>query len=637
MPAAHMLDRVHMLDRERCGLALLAVSGAAFMPHALNRFVFIKLAVASTGILLASTVPPRGRLPLFAVVLLSLGGLLILVAALLGATPDAQLLGRPPRYEGIFVLPVYLGACVAGARLCGAGRARGATQWLLRWLAIAALAIGSVALLEAVNVHLLSSDVARPGSLLGNASDEGAWAVLALGPLLSVAVRVRDGLYVAGAIGAGAALVCAGSRGALIGALVAIAVLGVLTPGRGRRLAIAGALIVLICGALALPTSRARILHTSGLPAHTVIGRGLLLLETVRLLEAHPVLGVGPSGYGDAIPAYHTRGYELAVGSANPPDSPHDWVLQAAVAGGPLLALVALALCAMTFRVGLAAARSQPIGGEGAAVIGMLAGVAGYAVALLFHFTSPGTTPLAALFAGALLGGRMESAAAVPARRMRMGRALTHSGDGSVAVLAKLRAPAHVATCAGLAVLTSILAAAALAEIPLRAALVEAASAHLVAAQDDFHIAEALRPWDAGIAATAVTAYAALARAGAPGVAQFGAAWSGQVLAAFPRSVQVLEDIATLAEARHDLRSAERLLTRATRIDPSNPNPFARLASIDLSLRRPTAAIARARAAIALGLDDAAIHLTLARAQCYMSTQQLIGAPARCILDHRTG
>ena len=36
-------------------------------------------------------------------------------------------------------------------------------------------------------------------------------------------------------------------------------------------------------------------------------------------------------------------------------------------------------------------------------MMGMLAGVIGYGVALLFHLTSPGTTPLAATLAGALV------------------------------------------------------------------------------------------------------------------------------------------------------------------------------------------------------------------------------------------
>ena len=37
----------------------------------------------------------------------------------------------------------------------------------------------------------------------------------------------------------------------------------------------------------------------------------------------------------------------------------------------------------------------QPGGGESAAVGGMLAGLVGYGVALLFFFTGPGATPLA--------------------------------------------------------------------------------------------------------------------------------------------------------------------------------------------------------------------------------------------------
>ena len=111
-------------------------------------------------------------------------------------------LGRPPRYEGAVALPVYLGAFVAGARLLGPRRAPGSTAWLLDGLAVAALAIGIEAALEAAGLRPLLSNVSRPGSLLGNASDQGAWALLALGPLAAVAIRLRGALHRAGAVGA---------------------------------------------------------------------------------------------------------------------------------------------------------------------------------------------------------------------------------------------------------------------------------------------------------------------------------------------------------------------------------------------------------------------------------------------------
>ena len=110
-----------MVPRERAALLLLVVSGACFLPGALDRFVFPKLAVAAAGVTLALTVSARGRLPRE----VHRDARARRAAAARGrrspsTAPVAQLLGRPPRYEGVVALSVYLGALVAGARLLGA-------------------------------------------------------------------------------------------------------------------------------------------------------------------------------------------------------------------------------------------------------------------------------------------------------------------------------------------------------------------------------------------------------------------------------------------------------------------------------------------------------------------------------------
>lgn len=618
-----------MLSRERTALALLAIGTAVFLPEALNRFVFPKLAVLAVGALLAASVPSRGRLPRASVAMLVVSALILLAAALNGATPLAQILGRAPRYEGVFVLPVYLASAVAGSRLLGAGRARGSTAWFLRWLAIAALAVGIEAVLETTGLRPLSSNVARPGSLLGNASDEGAWAVLVLGPLASVALRVRGRLYIAGAIAAAAALVCSGSRGALAGAVVLAAVLVVLAPRRQLRVAIVGALAIVAIGAIALPATRSRVLGQSPLAGHTVTGRRLLWGETVRLLGAHPVLGVGPSGYLDAIPAYHTRRYELEVGPANPPDSPHNWILQAAGAGGLLLALLAVALAALTLREGYRAASDQPTGGEAAAITGMLAGLAGYAFALLFHLTSPGTAPLAAIFAGALLAGRK---ATEPQTQPGESRALPlASFDRAIAspLAARLRKPIRLTTSVVLGALVIVLSSAAFAELPLRSAILAAASGHFASANRDFHIAEVLRPWDADISATAAHAYATLASDGITSAAQAGAPWSTAELGTYPDSIQALADAATLDLARQRPAAAAHLLSRALGHDPTNPDLDAEAAEVALAKHDPRAAIVLLREAKALAPENAVVWRELGLAYKAAGLDEQATAAAR--------
>ncbi len=539
-----------MRGRERWAILLLAVAGAAFLPGALDRFVFPKLALAAAGVMLAFSVPARGSLPRVAVWLLLAAAVILLVAAFTGAAPLAQILGRPPRYEGLVALAVYLGALVAGARLLGPRRAPGSTAWLLDGLAVAAIAIGIEAALEAAGLRPLVSNVSRPGSLLGNASDQGAWALLALGPLAGVSIRLRGALHRAGAVGGAVALITSGSRGALAGAVVLAVILIVLATDRRSRVTIAVGCLVIAAGVLALPATRSHVLSATKLSRQTTTGRTLLWGETLQLVRDHPVLGSGPSGWVDAIPVYHDRRYEAEVGPANPPDSPHDWVLQAAAAGGIGLACLALMMAAFVLYRGAGSLKAQPTDAERIAFGGLLAGLAGYGVALLFYFTGPGTSPLAALFAGALIAAPPRPAASAGAdARAWLRRAL-------VSVYAAL---------------TIVLVAAAAAEIPLRSALLEAAAGNLAAAESDFRTAQDLRPWDAGVDQIAAHAYAVLAAHHYAGASSFGIPWSVKELSAYPDSIQALQDGATLQDAAGRSATAARLLARAHRLEPDNP------------------------------------------------------------------
>jgi O-Antigen ligase len=533
-----------MLLRERLALLLLASLGAVFLPGALDRFVFPKLALGAAGVGLALTVPARGRLPRIAIAGLCASAALLLVAALTSSAPLAEVLGRPPRYEGVIALPVYAGALLVGARLLGPTRAPGTSAWLLDVLSVTALAVGVEAVLEAAGLRPLLSNVSRPGSLLGNASDQGAWAVLALGPLSVAAIELRERLHVAGALAAAATLATSGSRGALAGAVVLVIALAVGRPARTARITLACGVAATAVGVLALPATRGRVLETSALSQQTATGRTLLWSETLTLIAHHPLLGAGPSGYVDAIPRYHDRHYERAIGPQAPPDSPHDWVLQAAAAGGPALALLAIALAGLTLVRGRRLIARHPDGAEQVVLLGLLAGLLGYAVALLFHFTTAGTAPLGALYAGALLA---ETA-----------------GSGSVAVVRRSAAAAYAA-------MTVVLGAAALAELPLRSALVEAAAGNLTAAEHDFHTAHDLRPWDHGVAQIATHAYAVLAERGDVRAAQLGLPWAAAERRAYPDSVQALQDSATLDTAVGRTREASQLLRAAHRLEPENP------------------------------------------------------------------
>jgi hypothetical protein len=333
----------------------------------------------------------------------------------------------------------------------------------------------------------------------------------------------------------------------------------------------------------------------------------LLWTETARLVEDHLAIGVGAGGYLNAIPAYHDLQWQLEIGPANPPDSPHDWLLQAAADGGLPLALDAIALALVVLLGGLAATREQPTRGERAAIVGMLAGVSGYGVALLFHFTSPGTTPLAATFAGVLVA-RSSRAGDEPAldpstrwsARLFKGRGVRITNAISIAVFS---------------VLAVALLLAGVAEVPLRVAIDDASSGHLSAATNEFHLAESLRPWDPSIAATAGHAFAVLATYRERGATEQGAPWVATELKEDPDGVSSLEDAASIDVASGRLAVALRELGRAAALDPTDPGVLLALGTVDLQKGLPRSAEQILERAEKYAPGDTAVRDALARAR----------------------
>ena len=530
-------------------LALLLIGPVAILPGALNRFVLVKVACVAAWAAIALLLPAVGRLPRPVVLLVCTGGVVLSLTAILGDQPYAQLVGRAPRFEGLAVLSVYVLAGVAGARLLGPGRSERTEWWTLRLLSLAALAVGFLAVLEAFGFTPLESSVSRPGSLFGNASDQGAWAVLVLGPLAARAVRSRDLLVWSGAVAAGLTVATSESRGALLAALVVCVSLALLLSEKRASIALAGLAVGVVGVALLLPAARSRVLGDNALAAATVPGRQLLWGETWQLFLRHPVLGVGPSGFADSVTAIHSGDWYLRTGT-EVVDSPHSWPLQALTAGGPLLLLLALAIAALTFREGVRLVRSESTVDGRVFNAGLLAGLLGYGAALLVHFTSPGPTAAAAVFGGALL--------AVPAR--------TPSGPPN----RRAAMPARVAAVAA-AVAAAALLVGAFAEVALKSAISAAERDDLSAADQSFHLARTLRPWDPDLPAAAGHAFAVLAGSGNVQAAALAGPWLDAARRLTPGSASVLTDLASVAETQQDFQRSADLLDQALTHDPNNP------------------------------------------------------------------
>lgn len=535
----------------QAAIALLCIAPLAVIPGGENRFVFGKLAVFAAGVLAACFVAPAGRLPRPVSWLLAAGFALVALSAALGSNPLDALAGAAPRYEGLPVLALYAGCGWAGARLLGPLASRDAVRTFEWSLTVTAVLVAFVAVLESAGLRPLSSNLARPGSLLGTASDQGALGVLIAGVLGWAALRGGDrrdsAVAVVGAGAASVAVALSASRAALLG-LAVVAVLLALASPAFRRVALVGAVAAVAIITLVVPASRGRVTGTSPLATATVHGRALLWEETLGLIGHHPAIGVGPGTYLDAITSEHDLRWQRQVGPANPPDSSHDWVLQVAAVGGVALLLVVGAICVLTVRAGR---RSIGSGRDGDGIrigIGAFAGLAGYGVALLFGFTTPGTTPLAAVLGGIVLA----QAPAVSARTAT--RWFMAGGAAALVVLAVMGSAA---------------------EVQLRDALGSAAAGDIAAADSHFNTARDLRPWDPSIDETAGHAFVVMARSG-PAASQQAAIvaaehWVGDARRRLADSEQVQLDEAALAELRSDYPHAEALLKGVLARDRDNP------------------------------------------------------------------
>ena len=537
-------------------LWVLAVSPLALIPSGEFRFELPKMLVAVIGVGLAGWAVRAGRLPRAVAGLIAVGGLFLVVAALTSAAPMAQLLGRWPRYEGAIALPVYIGALWAGARMLGPSASAGRLRTLDSALSVTAIAVGVVGALESFGVRPLGGAAARPGSFLGNATEQGIVGMVIVAVLLLPARRGRRPLVVAGALAAAVAVVASGSRAALLGtvvALVAIGVSGVVRASRTTpwRTRLAGArvpalaVLGLAAVALAVPATRGRILG-AGWAGATVEGRLLLWTDTWRLARQHLWTGLGPSGFVDAIAGGHSEAWALQVGSSDPPDSPHSWPLQALVAGGVPLLVLCLALVATVLVLAARAWRATHLaaGVRADAVTGWSAAVLGYGVALLTHFTSPGTTPLVGLLVGGLIAGRVPLPAIARGKRPARGGSAARGARAARATAASASSRlsgsqivpvAVTATCAVWAVALGLGVAA---EVVLARAVTHAAAGDTVTSDAGFSTAAGLRPWDRDVPLIAALAYLPGTISGDQASAQRAARWSGRALAATPDSVE---------------------------------------------------------------------------------------------------
>ncbi len=463
--------------RARAAIWLAALAPLVWLPGGFSRFVFPKLLIMAIACVVAACTPATGRLPRRICWALAAGAACFVLVALLGATPLASLLGRWPRYEGLPVLALYAGAAWVGARVAGhTTRAAGELTRALTWTSWILFAFSA---LDALGVSPLgrSSNGSRSGTILGNATDQALVAMMIILALAPLALRDRNREQLAAIAASAVTLALSGSRMPLLVTvlgLIAIAVLHDRRLARPTLLALGGLALVV----LALPQTRDRLLSS-----HTVSGRWMQWKLSAGMVGDHPLTGYGPSRYVDAFGAHETHAWVRFTGIRTYADSPHNLVLQIALAGGVLLLAAAAVIAVLVVRAGLRAARADAL------AFGLFLATTGYGVAMLANFTIASSTCLAAFLGGALVSERVTTEDTEPVWRRSV-----------------------IGALAGAAALA--LALGCVSEIALERGMTALSRGDLSAASSDFATARHLRPLDGDVSMLEAQTLAAAANAG---------------------------------------------------------------------------------------------------------------------------
>ncbi|WP_461190394.1 O-antigen ligase family protein [Arthrobacter sp. Z4-13] len=507
-------------------MALVAASVLAFQPGGLFRFVWVKLLILLAALVCAVLSPAAARLPRWVTWTVAAGAVWIAAAMLSSAAPAVSIAGRWPRYEGILTIGVYIALFAAGARLLGgeiAGRAWGRLRLSL---AIVAMVLVVISGLEAAGLRPLGGVAdARPGATLGNATDQGLIGLVIAGVLSAFPKGpgpVQRWIQRAGFLAALAVVFLSASRAALMGAAIVVVVASVLWL-KSRGGTAPWSLVALPLVALAIFAGSALLVPAAGsrlFSAGTVDGRWMLWERTWLFVQERLWFGAGPSGFVDVLPGYLDRLWAERTGDAFPTDSPHNLPLQLLSAGGVPLLLIAAFFACLFVKTALAKIRHCQEFRQRQQLIAALAAVAAYALALLTHFTSPGTTGLVAFICGGLVGVELHR------------RALPWLPPAARA--ARPCAAALVLAAAALAVVVP----AAAAEWPMANGARAARLGDIAGAEASFQTALRLRPWDTDVRLLAAQAFAGPATDGNTEAARAATKWGDQALDSTPQSLE---------------------------------------------------------------------------------------------------
>jgi hypothetical protein len=558
-------------DLRGAALLLVVTSPLWWLPGGFSRFVLLTLLATALGVVVAAAARPAGALPRPLVLVGAVWAVCFAVAGLLGDTPVASLAGRWPRYEGLPVLATYAGACWVGARVTGRGD--DAMRRLHGALVALAVVLAGFSVLDVVGVTPLGPGTEdRSGSVLGNATDQGAVAMMTALVLAGAVLRCLlagrpwRGVAVetAGLVASLVTVAVSGSRTALGLTVLGLGVLVVLRPRAERRQAgralAAGAAATVLLGLVAVlvPTTRDRLLGLG-----TAEGRLHQWRLTLDLVLDHPLLGLGGSRYVDAFLGYEDAAFVDFTGPQRLADSPHSVLLQVLVAGGLVLLGVTLVGLYVVARRVRAVLREHP------EVAPVVVAVAAYLALACVNFTTAGTTCLAALLVGVVV--------AVPV---------------SVPMSGRDRPPAAWGVGVPAVVVALLLTAAAVGEVRLQQAVDAADRRDVPRSGALLDETARWRPWDVDVAVIGARVLAGETARGTAGGAAQAERWARDALERAPESYEALVALGVALSAQGRVTEAATVLDRAVALAPQRPDGWVQRAIARAGLGRLDDALA---------------------------------------------
>ncbi|WP_299087386.1 O-antigen ligase family protein [uncultured Microbacterium sp.] len=574
----------------RVAIAFAALCAFALDPFGMDRWVFAKELILVAAALVGVFVAPVGRTPRWLVGWLAGSFLILLVGAFFADAPWAQLWGRWPRYEGFVSLGAYALALAVGARLLGGTASAKETvrrgDYFHVVLAAGLFATAALAAGEVAGLRLFSSDLDRPGSLLGNASDMGVVGVIGLSLFLVRSLSRSDRRILAwNTVGGGSAIALitlSQSRGALVGAGVALAgaaIVLILSRESRRRHWVALAITTASMTALGAVAMVARLRDSGDVAAGSAMNRLPLWESALGVVATNPWTGAGASGFADAVTAFHDDAWFATTGVGRWIESPHSLPLQVLAAGGAPAGIVLVVLAVLAVRHILRHGLRGPFGASG------LVAAAAATAALMFHFTSPGTVLLLSVILGASFATTEGSART---RRSEITKGVA------------------------LAMWAIVLIAAMSADHALRDGFAALERSDVVAAQSAFNTVAALRPWDQDVPLMiAERAAHEIERAGTAEIMPTAQQWGDHAVAALPSSARALKASAVVAQYSGDIESGIQMLEHAAQLSPADPEVFHRLGGLKYLIGRHADAVNDLERAAELAPHNVDIATTL--------------------------